>query len=103
MTSPLTIPICWEPSRIERAISIKAKLDEKQTDYFLACHSPIRQLLDVRAKQDGQVLDEEQLYKRMIKSNQRDVQGDPGSAEFFQGVDAGGCRGDFNHPILVAG
>jgi hypothetical protein len=75
MTSPLTFPICWEPSRIEKAISIKAKLDEKQTDYFLACHSPIRQLRDVRAKQDKQVLDEEQLYKRMIKSNQRDVQG----------------------------
>ena len=72
MTSPVAIPICWEPSRIEKAISIKAKLDEKQTDYFLACHSPIRQLRDVR---DKQILDEEQLYKRMIKSNQRDVQG----------------------------
>ena len=75
MTLPITFPICWDPNRIEKAISIKAKLDEKQTDYFLACHSPIRQLRDVRAKQDKQVLDEEQLYKRMLNSKQRDVQG----------------------------
>ena len=73
MTSPLAFPICWEPSRIEKAISIKAKLDEKQTDYFLACHSPIRQLRDVRAKQDKQVLDEEQLYKRMISVTFREL------------------------------
>lgn len=82
MTTHATLPICWKASRIEKAISIKAKLDEKQTDYFMACHSPIRQLLDSKTKQ---TLDEEQLYQRLLTTRQRDVQavvyGDAGTGK----------------------
>ena len=72
MTTPVNLPICWEPSRIEKAISIKAKLDEKQTDYFLACHSPIANLQDNKT---GEPLNEEEFYQRLINPRQRDVQG----------------------------
>jgi hypothetical protein len=78
----IKLPICWNKSNIGKAISLKAKLDEKQTHYFLACHSPMEHIQDVRAKR---VLTEEQLYKKIMGSGQRDIQaviyGDPGTGK----------------------
>lgn len=76
------IPICWDKSNVGKAISLKAKLDEKQTHYFLACHSPMEHIQDVRAKR---VLSEEDLYQKIMGSGQRDLQavvyGDPGTGK----------------------
>jgi hypothetical protein len=76
------LPICWDKTNVGKAISLKAKLDEKQTHYFLACHSPMDHIQDVRAKR---ALTEEQLYQKIMGSGQRDLQaviyGDPGTGK----------------------
>ena len=76
------IPICWKREDVGKAISIKAKIDEKQTHYFLACHSPVTQIQDTKSKRK---VTEEDLYKNLIKSSQRDKQvvifGEPGTGK----------------------
>lgn len=76
------IPVCWDRTNVGKAISLKAKLDEKQTHYFLACHSPMEHIQDVRAKR---VLSEEELYQKIMGSAQRDLQavvyGNPGTGK----------------------
>jgi len=76
------LPICWDRANVAKAISLKAKLDEKQTHYFLSCHSPMKHIQDVRAKR---LITEEDLYKKIVGSAQRDLQaviyGDPGTGK----------------------
>lgn len=82
MTLPETIPICWKSENVGKAISIKAKIDEKQTHYFLACHSPMTQVQDEKSRRS---ITEEDLYKNLITSSQRDKQaviyGEPGTGK----------------------
>jgi hypothetical protein len=78
----ITLPICWEKANVAKAISLKAKVDEKQTHYFLSCHSPMKHIQDVRAKR---LITEEDLYQKIVGSGQRDLQavvyGDPGTGK----------------------
>lgn len=76
------IPICWEKANVDKAISLKAKLDEKQTHYFMACHSSVKHIQDMRA---GKLLSEDDLYQNIAGSGQRDIQavivGDQGTGK----------------------
>ena len=82
MNKPVKIPICWERENVGKAISIKAKIDDKQTHYFLACHSPMTHIQDEKSKRK---IAEEELYKNLTTSSQRDKQvviyGDPGTGK----------------------
>lgn len=81
ITSPM-IPICWNRENVGKAISFTAKVDEQQTHYFLACHSPMTRIQDAKSKRN---VTEEELYKKLIKSGQRDKQvviyGEPGTGK----------------------
>ncbi|MDB4458729.1 hypothetical protein N9068_01600 [bacterium] len=82
MNTPLKIPVCWERESVGKAISIKAKIDDKQTHYFLACHSPMTHIQDEKSKRK---IAEEELYKNLTTSSQRDKQvviyGEPGTGK----------------------
>ena len=82
MTDEMNIPICWERGNVGKAISIKAKIDEKQTHYFLACHSPMTHIQDEKSKRK---ITEEELYRNLTTSSQRDKQiviyGEPGTGK----------------------
>ena len=82
MNRPSEIPICWKRESVGKAISIKAKIDEKQTHYFLASHSPMNGIQDEKSKRK---IAEEELYKNLVTSSQRDKQvviyGEPGTGK----------------------
>lgn len=82
MNTPVNIPVCWERESVGKAISIKAKIDDKQTHYFLACHSPMTHIQDAKSKRK---IAEEELYKNITTSSQRDKQvviyGEPGTGK----------------------
>lgn len=82
MTKRLKLPICWNRENVSKAISIKAKTDDKQTHYFLACHSPMSEIQDTKSKRK---ISEEELYKSVTASRQRDKQiviyGEPGTGK----------------------
>lgn len=72
MTQP-TPGLCWDPDNLEKAIGVSAKMDKKQSHYFLACHSPIERIHDDRLKKE---LSEEELYERIMgRRAQRDFLG----------------------------
>ncbi len=62
MTLP-TPGLCWSPDNLEKAIGFSAKVDKKQSHYFLACHSPVERIHDDRLKKE---LSEEELYERIM-------------------------------------
>src|SRR5437763_8764068 len=65
--------LCWNPDHLPKAISLQAKVDRKQSHYFLACHSPVERIRDERLKQE---LSEEDLYQRIMgRRTQRDLLG----------------------------
>src|SRR4051812_40802731 len=65
--------LCWNPDNLPKAISLQAKVDKKQSHYFLACHSPVERIHDERLKQE---LSEENLYLRIMdRRAQRDFLG----------------------------
>lgn len=82
MSKALEIPVCWKHENVGKTISIKAKIDEKQTHYFMASHSPMTHIQDEKAKRK---ISEEGLYKNVITSGQRDKQvviyGEPGTGK----------------------
>ena len=82
MNRPAGIPICWKQESVGKAISYTAKIDEKQTHYFLACHSPMSGIQDEKSKRK---IAEEELYKNLVTSSQRDKQvviyGEPGAGK----------------------
>lgn len=68
-----TPELCWNVEHLPKAISLQAKVDSKQSHYFLACHSPVERTQDERLKKE---LAEEQLYDRiMTRRTQRDFLG----------------------------
>jgi hypothetical protein len=73
---------CWDKTNVGKAISRTAKLDEKQTHYFLTCHSPMDHIQDVHS---NRAITEELLYQKIMGSEQRDLQavvyGDPGTGK----------------------
>jgi hypothetical protein len=82
VTAGPKLPICWRHENVRKAISIKAKTDDKQTHYFLACHSPMSFIQDVKSKRQ---ISEEDLFKNISTSSQRDKQvviyGEPGTGK----------------------
>lgn len=82
MTTGTKLPICWLHENVRKAISIKAKTDDKQTHYFLACHSPMSFIQDVKSKRQ---MSEEDLFRNISTSSQRDKQvviyGEPGTGK----------------------
>src|SRR5262249_27437667 len=56
--------LCWNTDNLRKAISLQAKVDRKQSHYFLACHSPVSRIRDDRLKQE---LSEEELYQRIMR------------------------------------
>ncbi len=76
------LPICWSRENVGKAISITAKTDEKQTHYFLACHSPMSY---IQEEGGGRKISEEEMYKTIVSSKQRDklivVYGEPGAGK----------------------
>ena len=80
--SSMRLPICWDRENVGKAISIKAKIDDKQTHYFLSCHSPMTHIQDEKARRK---ISEEDLYKNLVRSSQRDKQvviyGEPGTGK----------------------
>ena len=82
MISGSKLPICWRHENVRKAISIKAKTDDKQTHYFHASHSPMSFIQDVKSKRK---LSEEDLFKNVTTSSQRDKQvviyGEPGAGK----------------------
>lgn len=82
MTAEPKLPICWQHENVRRAISLKAKTDDKQTHYFLACHSPMSFIQDVKSKRP---ISEEALFRNVSTSSQRDKQvviyGEPGTGK----------------------
>ena len=72
-TTQPTPNLCWNPDNLPKAISLQAKVDRKQSHYFLACHSPVERIRDERLKQE---LSEEGLYQRIMnRRTQRDFLG----------------------------
>ncbi len=82
MTTGPKLPICWRHENVRKAISIKAKTDDKQTHYFLACHSPMSFIQDTKSKRQ---ISEEDLFRNISTSSQRDKQvviyGEPGTGK----------------------
>jgi len=82
MNQPVKIPICWTSENVGKTISNTAKLDDKKTHYFLACHSPMNGIQDGESKRK---ITEEELYKNLTASSQRDKQvviyGEPGTGK----------------------
>lgn len=73
---------CWVPESIARAIPHVAQLDEARSHYFLASHTPIRGLRDVRT---DATLDEERLFASVTDPSFADVlalvHGEPGTGK----------------------
>ena len=61
--TPPTPASAWNPDHLEKAIGYSAKVDKKQSHYFLACHSPVERIRDERLKRE---LSEEELYQRIM-------------------------------------
>lgn len=76
------LPICWSKENVGKAISVKAKVDDKQAHYLLACHSP---MAGIQEYQSEATLTEEDLFQRVTSSSQRDKQvvifGEPGTGK----------------------
>ncbi len=63
---------CWTASSSKQTISSLAVLDETRTHYFLASHTPIQHLKDVRT---SEALGENDLYQRLFDSARPEVLG----------------------------
>jgi hypothetical protein len=87
MSHPSVVPDraglpCWDSASVPRAISRVAQLDASRAHYFLASHTPIRQIRDDRT---NSILDEEALFNGLLRSSYDEVlavlHGEPGTGK----------------------
>jgi hypothetical protein len=73
---------CWASADVPKAISRVAQLDASRAHYFLASHTPIRQIRDDRT---NWILDEGTLFEHLFHSSHEEVlavlHGEPGTGK----------------------
>jgi hypothetical protein len=73
---------CWRQEDVPKAISSVAQLDTSRSHYFLASHTPIRNIHDDRT---DAVLSEEELFKALLTQAHNEVlavvHGEPGTGK----------------------
>jgi len=74
---------CWVSSQVPKVVSLTAKTSAASASYFLAAHSPFKQITD--AKSAGQTLSEEEVFKSVFSKARGQVQafvrGEPGTGK----------------------
>ena len=74
---------CWQKENVSLAIATIAQLDSAMVHYFLACHSPMDNLIDVNS--NDRVISEEELFQKIMRKDSRDiccvVRGEPGTGK----------------------
>lgn len=73
---------CWTGESIADTIRGTAQVDASHRDRFLACHSPVRHLVD---EHTGLSLSESDLFDRLVRSKEQEtlvlLRGDPGTGK----------------------
>jgi len=67
----IPLPVCWEPERISHAVTLLAKLGEESVHYFLATHSPVKNIIPEKGFLDfpqDRRPNEEDLYASLMRS-----------------------------------
>ncbi len=67
----IPLPVCWEPERISQAVTLLAKLGEERAHYFLATHSPVKNIIPEKGFLDfphDRRPNEEDLYASLMGS-----------------------------------
>src|ERR1041384_4154867 len=73
---------CWQVDRLATVVTTIAKMDLERSHYFLASHTPIRNIVDERSKAS---LNEEDLFRSVMDRGRSEtlavVYGDPGTGK----------------------
>ena len=74
---------CWTQEQVSKVISLTAQTSASSASYFLAAHSPFRQIID--GKSLGSTLNEEEVFKNVFSKARGQVQafvrGEPGTGK----------------------
>ena len=67
----IPLPVCWEPERISQAVNLWANLGEERSHYFLATHSPVKNIIPEKGFLEfprDRRLNEVDLYGSLMRS-----------------------------------
>ena len=67
----IPLHVCWKPERIPQAVWLAARLGEESAHYFLATHSPVKNIIPEKGFLDfplDRQPNEEDLYESLIQS-----------------------------------